>query len=466
MNKNNTYSKSILLFAILGLIFSCEDFVEVAPPNDRLISQSVFDNENSARSAIQGIYNQLMIIYFSNGGENSVTNLAGLSADNLETIRPTNATFLEFQENEILPDNNRNLGLWSGAYNIIYLTNSLLEGISSSDLNEDFINELAAQARFIRAFSYFYLVNLYGEVPLLLSTDYVTNAVAEREPVEEVYAQIVNDLQLAIPLLNENYTDGERTTIVRSAGKALLARVQLYRKNWIQAAELSTQVISNQQLFTLLDDLNQVFLKNSREAIWQLSPLGRGNSTTQTEEGALYVIDPTLPGIYNLQLTADLITNFSEEDQRAEFWIGYFEDNNVYYPYKYKDGYSTNNLTEYSMVLRLAEQYLIRAEARVMMGQYNLAVEDINRIKQRAGIELLDADQQWSEEDLLEILIEEKRKEFFTEWGHRWLDLKRLHLATSILSSHTSEWQPTDVLYPIPEEERLSNINLSQNEGY
>ena len=194
--------------------------------------------------------------------------------------------------------------------------------------------------------------------------------------------------------------------------------------------------------------------------------MGRGNGSTQTEEGALYVINPNQPGIYNLQLTADFVTTFSQGDQRAESWIGYFEDNNVYYPHKYKDGFSTNNLTEYSMVLRLAEQYLIRAEARARLGQYNLAVEDINVIKQRAGIELLDPNQQWSEEDLLEIIIEEKRKEFFTEWGHRWLDLKRLHLATNILATHSSEWQPTDVLYPIPEEERMSNINLSQNEGY
>ena len=145
----------ILLLLYISILSSCEDFVEVAPPNDRLVSQSVFDNETSARSAMQGIYNQLMIVYYSNGGENSVTNLAGLSADNLETIRPTNPTYLEFQKKEILPDNSRNLELWSGAYNIIYLANSLLEGISRTNLNEDLINELEAQGKFMRAFSYF-----------------------------------------------------------------------------------------------------------------------------------------------------------------------------------------------------------------------------------------------------------------------------------------------------------------------
>ena len=102
-----------------------------------------------------------------------------------------------------------------------------------------------------------------------------------------------------------------------------------------------------------------------------------------------------------------------------------------------------------------------------MLGNLTRAIEDLNVVRNRAQAPILEVfGNMVTQEDLLGIIIKERRKEFFTEWGHRWLDLKRLHLATNILATHSSEWQPTDVLYPIPEEERMSNINLSQNEGY
>ena len=161
-----------------------------------------------------------------------------------------------------------------------------------------------------------------------------------------------------------------------------------------------------------------------------------------------------------------LFENFTTNDLRYIHWIGYDEEREAYYPFKYKDSNSSNNITEYSMVLRLAEQYFIRAEAHVKSQNISGAIADINHIRSRASIDLINSNSNITEEELIDLLMEERQRELFTEWGHRWLDLKRLHLATNILATHSSEWQPTDVLYPIPEEERMSNINLSQNEGY
>lgn len=456
--------KYIIILCLIVLT-SCEEFVEVDAPNNRIVSEFVFEEEASARSAMQGIYNELFRLDFSNGFQNSITNLAGLSADNLEVIRPTNATFLEFQENEILPDNNRNLAIWSSAYNMIYMTNALLEGLRSSKLPDEIISELDGQARFVRAFTYFYMVNLYGDVPLILSTDYNYNATASRSPAQEVYDQILYDLEEAIALLPETYLENERIYANKYAALSLLARTHLYLENWELAEEYSSQVILQQQSYELLDDPNEVFLKNSREAIWQISPLGRGNSATQTNEGALYFIEQEQTSFYNLSLTEDLVEIFDESDERYLNWIDYSETEAVFFAQKYKDRNSTNNLTEYSMVFRLAELYLIRAESRLMMGKISLAIEDLNMIRRRAGIEEI-TNSNWTVETFQKIILEERRREFFTEWGHRWLDLKRTGLTDEILSPKKEFWEATDILYPIPAEERMKNTNLTQNNGY
>lgn len=456
--------KYIIILCLI-MLTSCEEFVEVDAPNNRIVSEFVFEEEASARSAMQGIYNELFRLDFSNGFQNSITNLAGLSADNLEVIRPTNATFLEFQENEILPDNNRNLAIWSSAYNMIYMTNALLEGLRSSKLPDEIISELDGQARFVRAFTYFYMVNLYGDVPLILSTDYNYNATASRSPAQEVYDQILYDLEEAIALLPETYLENERIYANKYAALSLLARTHLYLENWELAEEYSSQVILQQQSYELLDDPNEVFLKNSREAIWQISPLGRGNSATQTNEGALYFIEQEQTSFYNLSLTEDLVEIFDESDERYLNWIDYSETEAVFFAQKYKDRNSTNNLTEYSMVFRLAELYLIRAESRLMMGKISLAIEDLNMIRRRAGIEEI-TNSNWTVETFQKIILEERRREFFTEWGHRWLDLKRTGLTDEILSPKKEFWEATDILYPIPAEERMKNTNLTQNNGY
>jgi hypothetical protein len=126
--KSNSYIKTILITAIISLT-SCEDFLEVETPNHKIVSESVFNNDQTALSAMTGIYNELFLATFTGGGrETSVSILAGLSADELKTLRANDLNLIEFEENEIQPNNSRNLSIWTSAYNIIYMTNSLLEG--------------------------------------------------------------------------------------------------------------------------------------------------------------------------------------------------------------------------------------------------------------------------------------------------------------------------------------------------
>ncbi|WP_121667400.1 RagB/SusD family nutrient uptake outer membrane protein [Mesonia aquimarina] len=457
------YKKISLLLFLCFLGSSCEDFVEVEAPDHQLPVAVVFENEETARSAMLGIYYQLFrSAAFSNGHTSSVTALAGLSAGTLTPVDATNTVFTEFLQHEVLPQNPNNFNLWSSAYQTVYMVNSFLEGLEASDsIPEELASQLRGEALFIRGFTYFYLKQLYGKVPLILTSDYRQNASAASNTPEEILTQILTDLQTAESLLSEAYPQQERTTVNRYAVKALLARIALYNENWEAALQYSNEVIAQTSLYGLEENVNDVFLANSQEAIWQISPLGGGNITTNTHEWTIF--SSAFP---QLRLTAGFETNFETGDLRKTYWLEQHPENNTYRPYKYKTGNTSDVITEYSMVLRLAEQYFIRAEAQAKLGNMSAAIADLDDIRERAGISLIAQTQpNVTVEDFSTLLLEERQRELFAEWGHRWLDLWRTQNAAMEFSG-SAFWEPTDERYPIPEDERIKNPNLTQNPGY
>ncbi len=466
--KKTIFRRTLLAFLVSIPLVSCEEFVELETPNYKITNQEVFNSDETAISAMTGIYNQLALASFSNGSTSSVTFLAGLSADNVQNIRSTNLSRTEFERHQINPDNTLNLSLWSSAYNIIYLTNALLEGIEGSDsISADVRIRLEGEAKFVRAFTYFYLVNLYGDVPLILSTDFRENEVASRTSEEVIYQQIISDLQTSLNSLGEEYENGERTTVTRISAVALLARVYLYLEDWQLAEDFSSQVIAQEGKYELLENINDVFLANSKEAIWQISPIGRGNISTHTNEGNVFIIHPVFSFFASVRLNENFVQNFVPEDKRLSNWIGNNSSLNAFYSHKYKIWNSSEQpIIEYSMVLRLAEQYLIRAEAYAAQGKTFEAIADINVIRTRAGLDPIPETVEMGGAELLNLLMEERRRELFAEWGHRWLDIKRIGKAGEILGKDNPSWQPTDILYPIPAEERIKNNQLTQNPGY
>lgn len=458
------YLKTICIIGLIGLS-ACEDFIEVETPNHMLDSQAVFSNEQAAKSALNGLFNQLFNTSFSGGGAQSVSYLTSLSADNL-MVTSTTQDIIEFHQNDISTTNNFNLILWSGCYNIIYQANSLLEGVNDNqNLSPELIAKIEGSARFVRAFTYFYLINLYGDVPLILKTDYHQNSTAKNTAPNLIYEQIISDLELASDLLDSNYEDNDRTQVNQYAAKALLARVHLFLNNWDKAKAYSSEIITANNQYELLAQQDQVFLANSREAIWQISPIGWGNSFSHTRDGNLLIKTPT--NSTPIALSQDFLSTFYKQDLRREHWIDSItiNDNLLYYPFKYKVQYDfSGNITEYSMVLRLAEQYLIQAEANIQLGELNDAIQGINMIRERSGIPLIDDNLNRSE--LLDTLLVENRRELFSEWGHRWLSLKRYENSDPLETKPNTNFTADAWLYPIPYSERVRNPNLTQNPGY
>lgn len=160
---------------------------------------------------------------------------------------------------------------------------------------------------------------------------------------------------------------------------------------------------------------------------------------------------------------------FEPNDARYINWVGVKTINSDvwYYSHKYKkSGFNASSSSlpnEDFVLLRLAEQYLIRAEARAQQDNISGAQEDVNVIRTRAGLANTTAT---AKEALLEAVAQERRIELMVEGGHRWYDLKRTGKIDQVLSPLKADWQSTDALFPIPLQEILNNDNLTQNPGY
>jgi hypothetical protein len=230
---------------------------------------------------------------------------------------------------------------------------------------------------------------------------------------------------------------------------------------WQDAENESSTLISTSSVFALESDLTKEFLKGSSSAILQLKPKNEGENTKEASS-FLFTSGPPL----NLALRPTFVEAFAPGDLRRLNWITEISgQGRIWYaPYKYKQRQKTGSTMEYSIVLRLAEQYLIRAEARAHNGNLTGAKADINVIRNRAGLSDTPVSTQ---AELLQAILNERRFELFTEQGHRWFDLKRTGKAGEILSSLKPNWEATDVLLPIPEAELLLNPKLlPQNPGY
>lgn len=456
----------VTLFATMLLLIAtsaCEDFVDVGTSNSNVTADLVFSDNNTAESAVIGIYYDLIQSAFAGGTRNNLSVLTGLSADELSDYNLTDGV-IQFERNELSADNSNVLVLWQSIYKTVYQANSVIEGLTTATtLSASVKDQLIGEAKFLRAFSHFYSTNLFGDVPLVVTSDYRKNSVSARTPAGMVYEQILADLLSAHELLPDSYDNNERVRATKSAGNALLARIYLYLGDWSRAETHATAVIDHNQ-YNLLSNLNGTFLKNNREAIWQLPPV-IGNNTYE----ALYFV-PTQTSSKYLVLQDGLINAFEPGDNRRNSWTGMVDvdGEQFYFPHKYKLYPSTSPVAEYQTILRLAEQYLIRAEARAQRGDIVNAIADLDVIRNRAGLPLVsDVNPGITQGDLLLAIEQERRVELFSEWGHRWLDLKRTRRTEAVLALTKTGFVPEDELYPIPDAEINKNPMLgSQNPGY
>jgi starch-binding outer membrane protein, SusD/RagB family len=460
------YLFAALLFGI-GLT-GCNKLIEIGTPENQLVTANVYKDTITMEAAMLGLYSKIANFNTALDVGTATSLFNGLSAD--EGYYYPAAIYDEFKNNALTPNVFYLDGYWANWYNIIYAANAIMEGgNASASLPDAYKARTTGEAKFIRALCYFYLVNEFGNVPLVLTTNVSVSSVQARESVNVVYDQIEKDLTDALAGLPANLQlyGGNRVRATTWAANALLARVYLFRGKWSQAATAAGTVIGNPGFFAMQTDLTKVFLANSTEGIlqfvngiptsWMASNIG-ANATAVTP---------------NFVLSDTLYKSFETNDARKTNWVGVkvFGGNNLPYPNKYRYA-SGVGAVEYAQLLRLAEQYLIRAEARTQLSQFTDAAADLNVVRNRAGLGNTTANDKAT---LLAAIEQECKIEFFVEWGHRWLDLKRWQGAANTTVTRADEvlsvikgaqWQSTDALYPIPQTARNVNTNLTQNSGY
>lgn len=381
-------------------------------------------------------------------------------------------------------------GAWGVFYTTITRANDVIDRVPGVAMTESRKASVIGEARFLRALSYFYLVRLYGDVPLITSIEQDGIDVA-RTPTEEVYAQIIQDAGEAAQALPDSWTGVDVGRATRGAALTLLAKVHLTRQEWQQAADAAIQVI-DLGVYGLTPNYIDAFLpatKNGAEEVFALQfsgvTGGLGSRFVRTyypremgpgQGGGFAVAQPTL----------GLVDSFLPGDYRRE--VGYLTrvvntegDSVDIYPHVFKyrptQTVAMDNGDVNIPIYRYAEVLLIYAEALNELGRTGEAVPYLNRIRARARqgagdetrAEPADYSGSMTQAAVREAIFQERRFELAHE-GKRWFDLKRrgvdYFMAQIATDPEATFLDPNDMLWPVPQEEIDLNPNLTQNPGY
>lgn len=447
--------KKIYLFICMAglLLTACEDLIEVKSPNNQLGTPQVFEDRLTANAALGSLYAALRDVSILR----DATDLSAY-ADDLDCYQQGDNGVMDIYHNLQHESNTIIRTIWERSYRHVYYANSIIYGVeNSTTLSDSDKKRIKGEATVIRSLVYFYLQQIFGDIPYTTSLDYAFNRTIGKTETAVLMEQLERDVTEAVGMLEDNYRHAERIYINRKAAQLLLARIYLTRGKWA-LAEQTAEDITKSPLYEFENDINEVFHKSGKHILWQLKPERSGNPVS---DATYFYFSGRAPHLY--ALTQDLVASFDDNDLRRQAWIAEVTfNNNVWFrPYKYKN--RENNTNEYFIVFRLEEVYFIMAEALAKQSRFDEALPYLNATRERAGLTPLGS---LSGEDFTRELLGEKRREFFTESGHRFLDLKRWGRLNE-LSTLKPNWEEYKQVWPLPQSEMLLNPNLNpQNTGY
>ena len=469
---------SLLLLLAFG---GCKKYLDVPLPVSSIAAESVFNSDQTTAASLNSVYASLVSQQYFDGST-STTYMLGLYGDELKNYGIT-ANSKALYVDAVSSSLGGVTGFWTFLYSQLYSVNQAIQGIQANNALT-YKNQWLGEAYFLRGLIYFYLTNLYGDAPLVLTPDYLSNNGLARSPQADVYKQIIADLKQAQTLLDNQYHDDDGAVTAdrgrpnRMAATALLAKTYLYTKDWTDAEVQADSVIANSTVYQL-PALNTVFLVNSPEIIWGLVPTS-GYAYQVTDALVFLIPAGILPGTngYNAIMSDSLKNAFEAGDLRATSWVGTdtvpasgsTPQAVYYYPSKYRMKGSFTAAQESLVMLRLGEQYLIRAEARAQQNKLsgNGAIGDLNTIRTRAGLSPTTASTQT---DVLNAIQRERRVELFCEQGNRFFDLRRTATLDALMTQLVplkggNTWTSNQGYWPIPVLDIQNDPSLTQTPGY
>lgn len=431
---------------IVGLFFSCEDKLEIEP------AQSI--SGDLATATEDNIQNILIGVYDEAGQDDSYGGSLQVIADLLGSDDQISwgGTFLapsEIINRSILPDNGFVRDFWNNAYETINQANLVIDNIEVVSSDADKKARIEGEARFLRALNYFDLVQHFSSgtmgVPLRTTgiSDYAVDLSISREATSGVYDFLISDLQSAMTLLpddNSFFAD-------KFAAEALLARVYLYQGNYTGARDAANDVIENSG-----HALSSSFAAAFNHDDDNIEDLFTFQVTSQTGTNSLityYASEGNGGRGGDITVNDEYVALFSDPgDERASFFYE-SPQNGGRLTSKYVNQFGN------VPILRLAEMYLIRAEANLELGTTvgNTPLDDVNLVRSRSGADPLGS---VTKED---ILMERQRELAFE--GFFIYDVKR-----TMGSVDGIPYDSPKLVLPIPQAEMDTNALMEQNPGY
>jgi hypothetical protein len=442
--------KLYTIFLIITLVSGCDDNLEINPTNT-LTPESLLEDPDNLDRLLIGAY-----AFADNHHAGEFQTVSELLANegNL-AFRGTFAEFFQFDRKEVIATNGFIRFLWGNSYRSVNLCNIVLENLDLVEDPEE-RTRLEGEAKFMRGLLYFEMVRYYAlpyesggnnaqlGIPIVFDavTDVSQLTYPSRNTVEEVYSQVLSDLQDAYTLLLPD--NGFRADAY--AAQAVLARVYLQQGNYAAARDAADDVLQNSG-HALTPDLPSAF-NNETDGIedifaWQITTQDGFNDfnnywATIQFGGRSQTADVTVePPFFDI---------FTGLDDRASF---FYSGNGTKVSSKWQGQFAN------VPYLRVAEMHLIRAESNFREGtSLGLAPEvEINALRARSnaipiiGVSLLD-------------ILEERQRELAFE-GHRFHDAKRLQEDIG-----GQPYNAPNLVMPIPQDDIDTNPNLEQNPGY
>lgn len=490
-------NKIYLLISLVVLSAGCSDDFLDRQPLDTINTENYPANGEELVTLVNGAYQPMQRPKLYNLrmwttdiiAGNSIVG-AGGGTDGIETTNMANFV--------TSTDNAGALDLWRGPWPGILMSNIVLETAPTiENIEEEILNRSMGEAYFLRAHYYNILATFFGDVPLVTvpqSSD--DDLLPSRDPVADVYAQIIEDLTQASSLLptKSSYGNENLGRVPRGAAFALLAKVHLKLGNYQMALDAATEVENlGYQLNENYADNFSINNENSIESIFEVQYAANAGEDFWSDDNQSSWASPFMgprganfvAGGYGWnQPTEEFVSQYEEGDLRKDVTILYEGgpqfDGKEYDSDFSNTGYNVRKflvpLSEVSTfdnsplnfpVLRFADILLVKAEALNELGRTSEAEDYLNMVRNRAGLE--DITSGLSESEFQEAVLNERRIELAFE-GQRWLDLIRvedgqygLDFLQSIGKNNAAQ---KHLLFPIPQIELDRNPNLTQNPGY
>lgn len=481
--------KTVLFLFLLSIFSSCsEDFLE-NPPLTTITDETFPISESDALLVTNAAYSNLRNWWIMGGYP-----LAGIMSDDQTkgSEDGSNPDLQNFEEFSFTPSHGYILAWFQALYQSVYHANIVIEKIPPIEMDDDLKSRYIAEARFLRAYTYFTLVRLWGDLPKVTTVN--PELYLERSPASEIYEDIIiPDLEHAAGILPEKseYDSEDMGRITRGAAKALLARVYLTLGDYENTEKYALEVITSGQ-YSLDPDWSNVFSKAGEfgtGSIFELGALPEGRSLGGNQYGNTQGVrgtpnwgwgfgrpswdyinsfedgDPRLDGsviFLGETIAGTLIegnNNTSDTTYNSEGEIIEIECYNQKVSVEDADG-TEDNYGHNRRLIRLADVKLMAAEALNENDKPGLALVHLNDVRERArgGDETILPDIEETDKDLLrEIIWKERRAELAFE-NIRYYDLKRQGRMTEILGD-LGFTEDLNELLPVPQQE----IDLSGN---